>query len=629
MKAYAVTLCLIAVLLPLLTLAREDQRAGGQQEKRAEASENPEVGVADFGAMARPSPLRLVEVLRAVADEAPEWEDEAAAASVMARVADLVWEFDPHASRAVLLKAWDVAARVSDEQSEKLQSRNYLPGTMSRRALIEVARRHAPELAERWLAQMAEEAKESKAETTRRGAFDDRTSRSMVLLEMAMRAAASDPRAAAELASASLQDGISYGFNEVLVKIQQREPALAHALFARALERLRVAGMSHPDELLILTAYLFTPGMTRAANTSADPTRMQVLITRDATQLTPLADSHPALAREFLRLAITLLVSAPFPSATANPTEAARAQISAIGELLHFGSQRVPEVVAVLEARRAELLQDARFASSGTANAADSPTSVSSGSSSSASTRATRDEELEEAARRETNPRLRDRRYAEAALSTETEKFERGFTLAGNISDSTLRAGVTDWLAYRAALHFVKKNVAGRAHQLSRRINDPAQRAVVMVLGAQVLIKNEGDTRARQWLEEALTLSRKSEPDAAWTRILFGVASTYAQFDGTAAVETLGAAVKLMNKSPEKPDATDERAPMIRRLEGFGRTNINFTNETTGFSLGAAVRSIPAAHFENVLIILDAIPERDVRGRAVVTLCAQHLRLAG
>lgn len=635
MKALAITLGLIAALptfpSPALAgqTARRDAQTGAAKGNAAKAKKAAEPG-GDSAAPARPSAARLVEVMRSVADEAPKWEDAAAAASAQAQIADIIWEADPAAAQVILSRAWEATGRVSDARAERSSFRNYLPGSVSRRAVIAVARRRAPELAERWLAQMAEDAKEAKGETPRRGAFDDRTGRSTVLLEMAMQEAADDPQAAAELASASLQDGVSYGLNEVLVKLQGRDPALAQAVFTRALERLRAAGMADANELLILTAYLFTPGNTRAANTTDDPTVTQVLVTLGAPRITPLGDSHPALAQEFIKLATSLLASAPLPSATANPTETARAQISAIGEILHFGSERVPEAVAALEARRAQILQDARFAPGPSAGAG--ATTAGAGDSArpySARGRASRAEELEEAAHRETAPQLRDTRFAEAALATEAERYERGFALAGNVSDATLRAQVTNWLAYRASLHFAKQGDGERAHQLSRKNTDPAQRAAGLVLGAQALLKAKNNARAREWLEEALALARKAEPDAVWARIAFGVAAAYARFDGGAGVEALREAVVLMNRSPEKAGAADERAPPGKRIGGFRQTNIDVTNGTTGFGPHAAVRSFPAAQFENVLEILDGVSERAARGRAIVALCARHLRPAG
>ncbi len=142
-------------------------------------------------------------------------------------------------------------------------------------------------------------------------------------------------------------------------------------------------------------------------------------------------------------------------------------------------------------------------------------------------------------------------------------------------------------------------------------------------------MKAKNSARAREWLEEALALARKAEPDAVWTRITFGIAAAYARFDCGTGGEALEDAIRLMNKSPEKAHAADERVPLIKRFGGFRQTNIDFTNGTTGFGLHAAVRAFPAGQFENVLGTLDSISEREARGKAIVTLCAQHLRPVG
>ena len=117
----------------------------------------------------------------------------------------------------------------------------------------------APELAEKWLDEMAREADEGRGDGPR-GAFDDRTGRSTVLLQMAIQAADSDPKAAAGLATESLRDGVSFGFQWALIKIQEKDFDLGRPVFRAALTRLRIAGVQDPNELLILYSYLYTPG---------------------------------------------------------------------------------------------------------------------------------------------------------------------------------------------------------------------------------------------------------------------------------------------------------------------------------------------------------------------------------
>ncbi|HVG28766.1 MAG TPA: hypothetical protein VM864_03505, partial [Pyrinomonadaceae bacterium] len=579
-----------------------------------------------------PSAARLVEVMRAVADEAPKWKDAAAAASVQAQVADIIWEADATAARAVLARAWEAARRApaAAPPAERSRFRNSTPTTDAQREVIITARRRAPELAERWLAQMSEDADAARDDAAPRGVFDDRTPRSSVLLEMAAAAVAENPQAAVDLAGASLQDGISFSFQDVLVKLQEKEPALAQTLFTRALQRLRAAGFSDPNELLILSAFLYTPGQTRAANTSENRNSFQLAMNPNAPKLTPLGVSNPALAREFLQLATSLLVNAPLPTATANPAETARAEISVIDAILFYASRSLPDAAPSLEAKVAQIAQDAKFTPRPPAERRDLPPRGSGESNEDYAKRisAAHLDELEESARKETDSLRRDVRFAEAALATGEEDYERGFRLASSISDGELRSNVTNWLAYRSALHFARAGESERSYELSRKNGDPAQRAAVLVAGSQGLLKAKNSARAREWLEEARGLIRKSEPDAYWVRIAFGVASAYAQFDEAMGLESLADAVKLLNKSPDSAGATDERAPFFRRFGGFRQTGIDFTYGTSGFGLRAAARAFKPGRFENVLEILDAVSEREARGAAVVALGRQHFRPA-
>lgn len=638
MRALACTLAVVAALLPARGYAQDARTTTGAPAQVASpAKAKPNAGKSDGGTKAEAADAaaraRVFEVLREVADEAPRWKDDAAAASVQAQIADLTWARDAAWARAVLTRAWESARRAPKSQAEHSPFRNSPPGAEAQREVIVAARRRAPELAERWLAQMAEDAKEAKDDKTSRGVFDDRTPRNAVLLQMAEEAVAGDPRAAADLAGASLQDGISFALQDVLVKLREKEPALAQALFERAVERLRVSGTSDPNELLVLLAYLYTPGRTRAANTSASRTSFQLAVNPNAPRLVPLGVSNPALAQSFLRLASSLLLSAPLPSATANPSETARSEISAIDALLAYASRSLPDAAALLQAKAAQIERDANFSPRPASDERREPPPRAEGESEADYSKrlgAAHVDEPEDAARKETDQLRRDTRYAEAALATDAEAYERGFDLADKISDDSLRDGVRDWLAYRASLEFAGRGEAERAYELSQKNGDAAERAAGLVAGARALLKgknNEG--RARAWLEEARALIRKADPDANWSRIAFGVAAAYATLDETLGLESLRDAVGVMNRTAERADVTVERAPFIKKIGGFREAGIDFTYGTTGFGLNAAVRAFRPGGFESVLNIIDGISDREARGRAVVMLCWKQLSAQG
>ena len=59
---------------------------------------------------------------------------------------------------------------------------------------------------------------------------------------MANDVVAENPRLAADLLIESLRDGISFNFQTTLVRIQEKNPALAETVFRAALKHLGAAG---------------------------------------------------------------------------------------------------------------------------------------------------------------------------------------------------------------------------------------------------------------------------------------------------------------------------------------------------------------------------------------------------
>lgn len=601
--------------------AQEGKEAAGQETKpKAKASRNKPAKKPDADMSPEESSRmtsRIADVLRSTGEGAKKWKDERAAARVQAEVADLIWELDASSARALLLSAWDRAASASEEKMERSAYRNQSTQTDIRREILMVARKRAPELARRWLEQMAQETGQSRQQ---RGAFDDRTPRSTVLLEMAMAVAAQDVKAAADLAAESLQDGISFGLQNVLLSIQQQDFELAQAVFGRALQRLKAAGLSDPNELLVLYSYLYTPGRVQAANTTENRGTFSLAVSQNRPQVKAAAQQNPALALDFLRVAADLLLNAPLPSATTEVEASARAQLSVIGTLYAEIAKHLPEQAALLRQRALQMETDAKFSPAPPPKRADMPELRPGEKLEDYAER--RIDLMEENARKESNPLRRDILFAEAAIATDAARYERGWTLAGNIQDEQLRADLKNWLTYRATLHFTKADELDRAYQLLSKNSEPAQRAASLVVGAQRLVRAKDLPRARDWLQEAQTLLKKAEMDENWTRIALGIVTTYGQLDKWAALDALNDGVKLMGRFPVEANA-DERAPLVKRFSVKTISDITFG--TSGFGWRAAAGAFAPEQFERVLDVLAKIESPEARGVAVVALCRKLL----
>lgn len=565
----------------------------------------------------------VTDLLLAVAEGSRKWDNHAAAANIQAQVADLVWDEISGIGRKYLLMSWETTASIAEVQREASPFRNESQKTQARRQVLLIAKRRAPMLAQKWINEMAEEAK--REENTKRGTFDDRTSRSSVLLQMAFASIEEQPGAAADLAIESLQDGISFGLQNVLIALQAKDFSLAERVFRAALARLQTAGMVDPSEILILHAYLYTPGTVLSINTTNNSGTRQIAVGRDRPRITLAAELNPDLALQFLKTSATLLINAGPPSSTSNPEYAARAQLSVINVIMEKLAQYLPEEAVALQTKAQQIATDANYTN--IPQPARPDVSEPRPEENTRNYAERRVNDLEDAAERTSDPLARDIAYAKAALATDAEQYQRGWSLGAKIRDESLRDNISNWLSYRAALHFAKANDFDRLYELTRKNNDMLQRAACLIVGAQKLSKLKEISQARQWLTEARTVIRRVDgPDPDLPRVMLGLVSTYAQFDTWDALALLSETIKVMNKTPEANYHDNDRVPLIKRFSGFG-VLADFTYGTSGFSLANVLEVFPEDKFYDIVYKLNDLTSPETRGRAVVLLCQKQLNL--
>lgn len=562
--------------------------------------------------------MRIVDVLNATADEANKWDDKVVAAQTQARIADLIWDANPDNALNYLKAAWTAAGKVEEPKRERSAFVNPSLRNSVKRDVLLVARKRIPDLAAIWLEEMAEE--NNSAGKTQRGTFDDRSARSAILLQMANDVVADNPQAASDLLIESLRDGISFNFQTTLLRIQEKNPALAETVFRAALKRLGSMGMSDPNELLVLYSYLYTPGRVFGANTSDSRSRVQLAVGGSRVSV-PAGRQSPALALEFLNLAADLLLSAPLPQ-TDNAQAAARSLVSVIGVLLRDVTEQLPEKAALLRARAQQLDSEARFSNVSVPRRPDIPDVRPGESRESFAER--RVDLLEETAAKGRDVLTRDIGYGTAAVATTVDRYERGLQLAGKIDDKNLREGVRSWLIYRAVLHLIDAGDLDQAQRLNLKNDHAMARAICNIVGAQTLIKNKETTRAGEWLRDAGMIVKRSEPSESLTPITLGIVSTYGRFDTQAALDWLLYAVKLIRNSTPV-SLSNDKAPPLKRISGITPIT-DLGSGTTGFSLQAAVAAFPPDQFEQILDILNEITPREARGMAVLTLSSSFLK---
>jgi hypothetical protein len=565
---------------------------------------------------------RLNGLLHSTAHDSKKWGDPVAAARVQAQVADLTWDADSVMARAHLLQAWETTKSIKEEVEQSAYI-NESKRAETRREVMLIARRRAPEVASTWLADMAGEAEASHRGEGRRAVFDDRTERSAVLLRMAAETVKENPQVAADLAVESLRDGISFGLQSVLLSLQAKDFESARKVFRAATARLRANGITDPGELLILYSYLYTPGQVIGANQAEQEGSFSLSLSRDQSVMVIPATLDPGMALAFLNLAADILLRSPMPSTTTDPQTTARAQITAIQVVIGEIAKQFPEKATMLKARLENIARDAQFKPAPPGAESNAGMNVVAGSGQDIVEQYV--SSLEEKAKKETDSLARDQIYATAALAARAENYERSLRLAQNIGDKALRLNLRCVIRYRAALHFAMTGKLEKAYEINAENDDPLQRASCLVVGAQKLSKAGKTLIADQWLREATELVKKTEDMESAARIVLGVAAAYIDFDTASALDALSLGVKFINSSSALP--LEGRAPYTQRFSGlpFG----DFTYATAGFGMGSVISASKSEEFDRILAILNNITSAERRGLAIVLLCRQHLGAAG
>lgn len=573
---------------------------------------------------------RVISLVEQTANEAMLWDDHRVAVVTLGEAADLLWD-ETSKARGWLIKAWDLIDQVDDrENSGDLRQiwRGSQRSSLQTRILT-VARNHDPQLAERFLKAVEENQVSEKGE---RGAFDDVTARSEQLLRLALVSIDANPAAALNLAQRSLQDGISFNLQTVLLRLRQKDPNLANSLFDSALARL-TSSSSAFRENQILASYLFKPGevLTQLPNGSTTVAVVQTPLLAK----TP-AEEDPNRAHRFLTVVQRLLLSSALPSEDQN-LQAGEFVLLATSLAQPFQIY-APELWPSIQARAAQ------FAAKLPPQASDSNASVAEefreairGGASAEDLNRLQVELLEKEAERQGNSIARKLKFAEAALATQPKDTDYGKRLAGRIeNDDELRDQLITFLSYRAALTFLKDNNLPRAEEAALQIPPSSERALALIAVAQKLaaLKPKSDEEKllignnRQHAIELLFEADKSlKRDGSSTQIAkirLGKIAVSNLVDVSQAFSDFEQAIAAINRL-DKFDPTDGSAPRFG-IEGFRTTNLTIPRLEFGFGFRNAIEPLVKEDFDLTVAAIERLASPSVRGSCRLEIARQVLQ---
>ncbi len=614
------SITLTVFLLLGLTVFSSDKTFGQNTEKKPNeknAVKSVKNSAGDYSeSLADVINSRVLNVLRETADDAKSWDDAKTSAQVQSRIADLIWDIDPLSAEKYLTQAWEKSKDVKEGGEKPSEIRNSSARVEASREVLLTARKRAPILAKKWLDELTNSAEED-FQKHNNGLFDDRTARSAVLLQMAMQTAAENPEAAASFAIESLRDGISFGLQNVLIAIQEKNPELAQNVFRAALQRLQSVGIQSSNEILILYSYVYTPGRVFAASNFANPGQSTLAIAQNRPQIKAMAELNPGLAQDFLRISTAALVRLPYPA----DENSAREQTDAINTILSRIGNTLPQQSQALRERLTTILASTNYSP-----ASDSPREGFVPHQKGEKVEDYRSrliDNLVEKAEKEANPLRRDILYAQAALKTNAELFERGKDIAGKIQDKELQEQITNFVIYRKTVAEIKSDNFDNAYKILSKNSNAKQKAASLIIGAIKLKKQKDRTQIFNWLSDAEKLFRKAEKsDEDWIKIGFGLTNAYSENNKIESSDILRQTAKLIDEET-KLEIGDDDAPLASGFSGIDF--INFLSDTNGFSLKSAVSSFSKEDFEDALSSLKSIKNPKIRGFGILALSEKYL----
>ncbi len=565
-----------------------------------------------------------VGIIQQTASEAARWEDREAGILVLTDAAQLLWEENPEA-RAWLIKAWDLTDTIEErENTDALREiwRGSQRSTL-RTKILNVATSFDPELADRLLKKLEQTEGDGHG---KRGVFDDRTRRSEQLLRLALESIDANPALAMSLAQRSLQDGISFNLQTVLLRLHQKDPSAGNRLFDLALMRLRNSTEAF-SEAQVLGSYLFTPGQVagRLGNGA-----MTVAVVQVPTPKQTPAQADPIRARNFLTVAHRLMLSVPM---SAEDTDKIAGEFLLLANSLAQPFQTyAPDLWSSIQARSSQL--GAEIKSSRVPQSSQMHKRLNEEIKKGVSAeeiRRLRVQILEEEAEKEVDPLTRRLKLAEAALATSPEYSEEGKRIADKIDgDEELMRNVISFLYYRAALTYLDGNQLKKAEEIALKVPSSLERAIALIALAQKLSSFKAESEEDAWSEDInrqraqdllfeaeKSLSREGA-SANIAKVRLGkvaISGSFADF---------AQAVAVINRL-ERFDCGDSNAPRLG-IEGFNTTRFTVPRVNIGFGLGNALMPLINHDFELTAATIDSLVSPSVRGACRMEIARQVLR---
>lgn len=486
-----------------------------------------------------------LDLLKTLAQELKSESDKPSAASLQARIADVLWQHDDLFAKEVFRWAFEAAKKIPAEDLPKAARATYIARQAN--SLREVLSRlgsHDQKRAEAWLKSLEEE----KLSETRATEVND--VRRDLLMQIALQLVTTNPEQAQRLGLLSLSGNqIPEDFGRLLFALSDIGRSQSDPLFRAAVANLRRNDCAYSSSLLPLINYVFSSSGTLYPDASVNDAQLLANYFVDAAWRQPRGATTQAL---------------PEPSASFYGLVEARGW--------PIVSKYAPERMPELQGQMRELAS--RLSQSQLENTARLKTFQQ--QQIAVSTRDSHDiEEQIERATKEKDVQVRDSLLNSIAHSLMRSDSERALKLAAMIDDGEIRGQVEDDINLIKIQQLLKARAYEDARKTALKLKNSGLQARVLVELASKSLSEKDTTRASDLLSEAVELTSKTDPVSDKLLSLLLIAQQFVKFDSIRGFEVLGSAIKTVNqlKSDETPSSSVLTKPRLMRIKTYTMIN--------------------------------------------------------
>ena len=538
--------------------------------------------------------------------------------SVLIRAADLLWPYEQKRARAVFTEAFELATDKEKENEAKATGSLLLRLRVSDQRYVVISAIAKRDSA--WARELTSEM--VKKETNGRDASFARDSVQQRLVAMRLLYAATemlptDLNAALDFARASFNYPATVTLTNFLYRLAAVDQQRADQLFADA---LAVYGDKPFRELLFLQAYPFA--WRETLNTPVVPS---YAVPANFVM-------NPSLQRRFVKILLSRA-----QQAIESPFDAQDVYRSANVELLPGTAHLLQGLITLEPQVRSYLpdllpsLVDAREKILVSLSVETQKLFQQPGREVSTIPVQTFDERIESALK-EPDTDERDQLIVTAIFGSEKESLGSVVQAVDKITNSDLRTQVFEWLYFHRAIAAIENEQFDEAEKLTAKVEGHEQRAFLHTEIAKALLTiRDGQTRAQQLLEAAITEAKKTDVNLYAARALLTVAILYAKIDLSRSIAILADAINCINRL-DNPDFSNDQA-LEKSSERKGRGGQDegdyvFRFYLPGLDPESAFREVAKLDFDTALSQTTAITDKFQRAMSTLALAEPCLTQA-